>query len=293
MVKTFLFSGMLFLVFASANNVTNCKTVPLDENRTHLEQLIDSCTEAFRRGRGDKVTVYRLGYAFEKTGDYGSAVKWLKKSALLGYPLAYRDLARMVEKGEGVKKDPDLALMLYLVAIRPDNIKYLNTSGDNNISSVTKVIPEFQSRVTEWPLLELSQKNSRHVFVHLGYAYLTGNYGTRKSEGKAFYWFMRAAEKKDSYAKTELAKLCLAGIGTKEECEQVFDWNLELAHEDDPQAQYLTGVRYYKGVGVAKDEERALWWLTHSADQNNSNAKNLLRLIQSHGDKGSSEKKSQ
>jgi TPR repeat protein len=183
--------------------------------------------------------------------------------------------------------------MLYLVAIRPDNERYLKTSEEGNKNDAIKLIPELQSSVTQWPLLELSQKNSRHVFVHLGYAYLTGSYGVGKSEGKAFYWFMQAAEKNDSYAKTELAKLCLAGIGLKEECEKVFDWNLELAHQSDPRAQYLTGVRYHKGVGVAKDEERALWWLTHSADQNNSDARNMLKLIQSPNDKESSEKKSQ
>jgi TPR repeat protein len=294
MFKIFLYPCIVFSVFGWANSSAHsCKAVPLDENKTHLEQLINSCAEALKRGGEDAVTTYRLGYAFEKRGDYQSAVKWLKKSALLGSPLAYRDLAGMVERGEGVKRDPDLALMLYLIAIRPDNERYLKTSEEGNKNDAIKVIPELQSRVTQWPLLELSQKNSRHVFVHLGYAYPTGSYDVGKSEGKAFYWFMQAAEKNDSYAKTELAKLCLAGIGLKEECEKVFDWNLELAHQSEPRAQYLTGVRYHKGVGVAKDEERALWWLTHSADQNNSDARNMLKLIQSPNDKESSEKKSQ
>lgn len=268
--------GILFLHFGWAeDSVQSCKTIPLDENRTHLEQLIERCTEAFGAGSGDKITMYRLGYAFEKTGDYKSALKWLKKSASLGYPAAYRDLASMVLRGEGVKSDPDLALMLYLVAIRPDNKEVSKEGGNDAIN----VIPELQSRVTQWPLLELSEKENRHVFVHLGYAYLTGSYEAGKSEGKAFYWFMRAGEKNDRYAKIQLAKLCLKGIGTKEECEQVFDWNLELAHQDDPLAQYLLGMRYYKGIGVPKEEERALWWFSHSADQNNSEAKAMLETI--------------
>ena len=291
MIKVLLSLGIIFLHFGWADDSAHsCKTVPLDENKTHLEQLIESCTGAFGMGRGDKITMYRLGYAFEKKGDYKSALKWLKKSALLGYPAAYRELALMVEKGEGVKKDPDLALMLYLVATRPDHKKISKEGGKND---TIKVIPELQSRVTQWPLLELSQTNSRHVFVHLGYAYLAGSYEAEKSEGKAFYWLMRAGEKNDHYAKIQLAKLCLEGVGTKEECEQVFDWNLELAHQDDPQAQYLIGLRYYKGVGVSKDEERALWWLAHSADQNNSDAEHMVRMIKRQRDEQNKKKKSQ
>jgi len=294
MIKIFLYLSITLLIFGSANGSTElCRTVPLDENRTHWDQLIERCTEVFGRGKGDEITMYRLGYAFEKTGDYKSAVKWLKKSASLGYPAAYRELAGMVLKGEGVKRDPDLALMLYLVAIRPDNKESLNASKEGGQNDAVKVIQELQSRVTQWPLLELSQKNSRHVSVHLGYAYLTGSYEAEKSEGKAFYWFMRAGEKNDRYAKIQLAELCLKGIGTKEECERVFDWNLELAHQDDPEAQYLIGLRYYKGVGVSKDEERALWWLTHSADQNNSDAEHMVRMIKRQRGEQNKKKKSQ
>jgi len=146
MFKIFLYLGIVFSVFGWANSsVQSCKAVPLDENKTDLEQLIDSCTEALKRGGEDAVTTHRLGYAFEKKGDYQSAVKWLKKSALLGSPLAYRDLAGMVERGEGVKRDPDLALMLYLVAIRPDNERYLKTSEEGNKNDAIKVFPNFRA----------------------------------------------------------------------------------------------------------------------------------------------------
>ena len=280
LLKSFLYLSLpLLLLGAAGETLPRCEKAAPDANMTDLKQLIKSCTDAFEKGSGDEMTSYRIGYALEKTADYPSALKWLKRSARSGYPGAYRELALMVEKGEGVKRDRDLALMLYLVAIRPDNRRYFDPSDGERKGDIFEEIPELQSRVSVWPLLELSQQNNPLVFVHLGYAYLNGKYGAEVSEGKAFYWLMRAAEKGDRYARIELAKLCLGGIGLKEECEQVFDWNLKLAHEGDSQAQYLTGMRYYRAVGVPKDEERARWWFSHSAERNDSDAGAMLRVI--------------
>lgn len=238
------------------------------------------CSREFSLSSGrSAMALYRLGYNCEQNGNYDAAYRWFRKSAGLGYPPAYRELALMVVSGQGVKEDKDLAFRLYLRATRPDNEHFFYDSGTGTRSYTTDELLKLRSRMSIGSLLEEARHKNSDVWIHLGDAYLHGRYGVKKEREKAFYWFHKAAGSGDRYGLIQLTKLCLGGVGTGRECQKAFIQNRELAERGDPEAQYLTGVRYYKEKRGGSYDAEAIKWFKRSADQNNSDAKYMLLMI--------------
>jgi len=275
LVWTILFSALLM----AGNGADTCESLEIDQNKSSVAKVIELCSKEVAASKKNAVAMYRLGLAYEKMGDYRSAYRWYMKSARLGYPKAYRELAMMVVFGQGVKRDENLAFRLYLRATRPDNEKYFYDEETHTRSYSAEELLKLHSRVSVGSLLEEAGRKNPDAYVHLGDAYLNGKYGAKKEKSKAFYWFLKGAKRKDAYATIQLTKLCLDGTGRAEECAQAFDWNRKLAEKGDAEAQYLTGVRFYKGQGVAKSDEEAVKWFEKSAEQKNKDAEYMLVMI--------------
>ena len=259
-----------------------CRTIQIDDNRSRAEQAIRVCRREIATSGASEFTAYQLGLAYEKTGAYRSAYQWLMKSARMGYPKAYRELAMMVEYGLGVKQDSDLAFRLYIKATRPDNERYFLDRGSQTRSYSTEELLGLYSKISIGSLLLEARRENQDAYLHLADAFENGRYGARKNKSKAFYWYMKAARKNEPYAKIKLAKLCLGGAGNESECGQIFEWIRKLADLGSPEAQYLMGVRLYKGGNVPEDYEQAFYWFVKSAEQNNTDAEYMVKMIYRH-----------
>ena len=269
-------------VLWAAYTIDTCENIQIDENRSRAAHAIKLCEREIASSGENEIRDYRLALAYEMLGEYRSAYQWFVKSARRGYPKAYRELAMMVAKGRGVKQDDDLALRLYLRATRPDNVDYFLDKGSHTRSYSADEMLELYSKITIGSLLQEARSENPDAYLHLADAFENGRYGARKNRSKAFYWYMKAARKNETYAKIKLAKLCLGGTGTQGDCEEVFGWIAKLAELGSPEAQYLTGVRLFKGVNTTEDYEQALYWFVKSAEQNNTDADYMVKMIYRH-----------
>ena len=101
----------------------------------------------------------------------------------------------------------------------------------------------------------------------LGYMYAHGE-GVKRDLGKAFDWYMEAAEQGHVEAQYEVGEMYSNGLGD----EEAFDWFMKAAEQDHAEAQYKVGEAYYCGKGVDEDLEEAFVWYLKSAEQEYADA---------------------
>ena len=97
---------------------------------------------------------YNLGYCYEKLGEFGKAVKWIRKVAEQGLAGAQCNLGASYANGEGVRKDAVKAVKWYRKA---------------------------------------AEQGDAEAQCNLGSCYVIGE-GVRKDAGKAVEWWPKAAE---------------------------------------------------------------------------------------------------
>ena len=134
LLVSLLFSGCAFFSQAYSEDAGQ----DLHQRGLYAEALANWRTAAEDNDRG---AAYRLGLALldgvTAKRDTKKALEWLKKSAKLGEPRAYRELGFLYDRGEaGLKKSPRLAARYYLRAARqnlPDaqyNIGVMYENGE-------------------------------------------------------------------------------------------------------------------------------------------------------------------
>jgi len=148
----------------------------------------------------------------------------------------YYVIGQKLYKGEGVKRDGNLAFECFL-------------------RSAKRGLPDAQYRV--------------------GMAYDRGD-GVAKNKYNALQWYLKAAESGHAKAQMCVGYAYRNGEGCEEDVRLAFKWYLKAAKQDEDTAQNNLAMMYECGVGVERDIEKARHWYKKAIANGNAAASDNL-----------------
>ena len=173
------------------------------------------------------------------------------------------DLAKRIEKGNGMEKDPRLAALLYMMAADAGNKKAANVFVADTILRYKMKINKERLEVIKAAV----EEGYAPAQCSLAARYLIGH-GIEKNEILAFELFKNAAEKEYSEAQYYLGMMYLDGIVAEKETDKGLLLIETAANKGSAVAQYTLGLVYAKGKLREKDNQTAFNWMLKSAEQN-------------------------
>ena len=246
-------------------------------NKQESEKVRRFKATKIRAEQGDANTQYDAQYELSAMyfGGYGTpknykeAVKWLRKAAKQGNPLAQFDLGEMYYyKGRGVPKDKVKAAKWYHKAAEQgwDLAQYrlgeMYYRGEG--------VPKNYAEAVKW-WREAAEQGHAGAQYGLGKMYYKGQ-GVPKNEVEGYAWFLSAkanGDKKASKAVSILEKRLTAeqiekGQARAAELHRLntgeVKWWREGAGQGYASLQYKLGLMYANGEGVPKNEVEAYAW---------------------------------
>jgi len=197
---------------------------------------------------------YALG--FGSVPNYAAAAQWFEKSIQNGNSDATLELAKLIESGQGVKKDLNRVQQLYSVSL--------------------------QGFVKQYALLSPNKENIKKVSIlafRIARMYFEGK-GTPGDAVQALNWFMKSADLNNSVAQYQVGKMLLVGTGGTKDDHQAFEYFMRSAQSANEYAQYQVGKMFEKGIGVVADDQAAKHWYQVSAENGNEAAQNKLKQLE-------------
>lgn len=215
----------------------------------NLEQAIYWFKQAAQQGnmvaQKNLGRAYALGSGVQK--DLSQAIRWFGMVAQKNYecveknfqtvfknlsedrtiPHRYYCLGRLYEKGWGVQKDPEMALIYYQHAVQKMDLK-----------------AQYQLGVI-WAQGTIVQKNMN----------------------TAFQYFHQAALQGDPKAQFQVGRMFAEGQGVTKDLAEAFQYFQQAAKAGIPAAQYKLGCMYAEGTGTPQDLSSAIKWLESAAWQ--------------------------
>ena len=235
--------------------------------------------------------MYAMGYSVEQ--NYLEAARWYERAIQHdNYPFAAYALGCLYLRGQGVERDEERALELFLAAAEHEkqpNAYAMYELGKMYHRGIGAEIDE--TKADQW------DKLAYHAFVsiekerpddklqyRLGYMTLHG-IGTDPSPETAYFYWKKAVKLHNKDALYALGKLCLdpsfSGFSPQEG--ERYLWESWEKHQN-LQAAYLLGRAYAQGTLLPQNMEKALELLTVVAEKGNPYAQYLLGKIYYWGD---------
>ena len=171
--------------------------------------------------------------------DQAEAVKWVRKAADQGYPMAQFSLANCYDNGNGVTKDPVEAA------------KWMRKAADQGFVSAQYSLA----------------------------AYYASGEGVSQNLAEAAKWTRKAAEQGYAPAQSNLGGCYAIGLGVAMNQVEAVKWFRKAAEQGDSPSQYNLGNSYANGDGVAKDEAEAVKWFRKAAQQGHTEAAKSLDAL--------------
>ncbi|MBR6058167.1 MAG: sel1 repeat family protein [Lentisphaeria bacterium] len=185
-----------------------------------VKQDINKAIEYYNRAADMDVpeAMTKMAVIAEQKGDYTTALKNLRKLAILGNPVCMRKVAIFLMNGLGTPvNDTEIIDMLTAAA----------------------------------------QKGDRRAQVHLADCYQRGQ-GVEVNYDEMFNWLMLAAQDSDPEAQTKLAYCYQKGYGTVKNTDVAFNWYQLAANADYAPALVSLGDCYRDGSGTAMNPAKAV-----------------------------------
>jgi TPR repeat protein len=189
-----------------------------------------------------------------------------------GDPRAQFNLGIYYMNGEGVAKDPVVAVSWYTKAAAQGN-----ASAQNNLGiccatgNGTKLDP---AQAIYWWKKSATQNDS-HAACGLGRAYATGS-GAPKDLVQSIFWYRRSAGLGYGPAQLELARAYSRGEGVTKDLTEAIKWYRQAAVGGNVFAQSTLGTAYATGLGVSRDVQEAVKWYRRAADGQDAEAQKAL-----------------
>lgn len=210
---------------------------------------------------------WRLVSGSHVVKDVSKGIEYLRRSVEKGYSYAAANLGDYLVCGSyGIQKDPVEGERLLRLAIDDGNafamycLAYEILNG--NVRSTVSEAEELFVRA--------SNLGEDRAMVELGKRYRDGDKGLAKNHSKALYYFHLASEYKNSEG-IKLYKQYQEQSSTR--------WIRFAADQGNVEAQYELGIRYAYGIGVYKSYYEAKKWLRLAANQENTDAVELLAKL--------------
>lgn len=237
----------------------------------------------------NKISFYRFGYeenqVFDKI-ELAAAAKWYKKKAVEGDITSLKKLADCYENGNGVKRDQNKALKLYIKAAEQGNAKaqlflgehYYNGWGscyederdyDEALKWYKKAAEQGEAEAQLW-MGDYYSAEAEEEFEGDGEYYIDIN---EAKQNLAIEWYTRAAEQGQCEAQCRLAEYYFDQKNFKESVK----WYTKAAKQGDAEAQYVTAC-FISGKFPYKLQNNlnAIGLYLKSAIQGNANAQFTL-----------------
>lgn len=167
---------------------------------TDLNQFPDNCLDALAK-QNYYYAIFKKAITLEENKEFKLAYQSYEKLAFKGYSRAENNIAKMLERGQGVKQSFSKAMFFYNRSIKKGNPFAAGNLGrfyrDGN-KGATKNLP------VAFKLIYFAAMRGRHSSqTELGKLYLTGT-GVVKNKDKAIFWLELAAVNGDKKAKNIL-----------------------------------------------------------------------------------------
>jgi len=109
--------------------------------------------------------------------------------------------------------------------------------------------------------------------------YIAGK-GTKQSDRKANYWLDMAARQGLREAQIMLADRYYAGTGTpRPYFAHALKWFIAAGNQGDAHGQAMAGKMFYKGIGTKRDYKEAFQWLYQSAQRRDAESQHLVGVM--------------
>ncbi|MCP4176921.1 MAG: protein kinase [bacterium] len=255
--------------------------------------------------------MYNVGYMYSNglgvLQNYTKTKKWYEKSLTHGNSLAAYNLACMYFEGVGTEKNYKKAMHLYLISSAKGysyamyNLGYMYMNGFGTEVDYVKAFNWFMksaelgnpdamfeigymyykglgrreniAKAYKWFVLAAKNDISEAMY------YVASIYMNKKEYGPARWWFIKSADKGNSYAMNFLGDIYIKGLSVKKNYDKAFDYYEEAAEKGNAAAMLNLGMMYSKGIGVSQNYSTALNWYQKSFDRDNKNAGYELELL--------------
>lgn len=232
-----------------------------------LQRLVSQAQSGDAYAQFDLGMKYANGEGVKK--DPAMAMEWIQKAAGGGDARALVHLARLYVAGDGVRRDALYAYLLYRRAALTSSAEAQNELGKMHERGVS---PDQGSKPD--PLLSLdywtSSGMSRVEFDRLY------EDGVVKDSGTAADWYQKSAAQNHAEGKFNLGRMYARGEGVPKDTARAIGLYEEAAALGSSNAQFSLAVRYDSGQDVEKDPSRALELYKKSAAQGHANAQLYL-----------------
>ena len=230
--------------------------------------------------------MYAMGYGVEQ--DYLEAALWYERAVQHNnYPFAAYALGTLYLRGQGVERDEERALELFLTAAEHENqanayamyeLGKMYRRGIGTEIDETKANYWDKMAYNAFVSIEKARPDDRLQY-RLGYMALHG-IGTDPSPETAYFYWKRAVKQHNKDALYALGKLCLdpAFPGFSPQEGEYYLWESWEKHQN-LQAAYLLGKSYAQGTVLPQNMEKALELLATVAEKGNPYAQYLLGKI--------------
>lgn len=273
------------------------------ERRKDMFWPQEEALDYFRKGAemGDIISLYHAGRYFLEgiatIPDKKKGYQYMQNAYSRGYKKAAFYIARCYEKGEGVSKDPELALDFYKESARLDNPdacqwvcrKYY----EHEFKDYTKVVEYGEKALAlgkEGVKFEVAYANdhignkerAKNLYMQLaenGNIAAMNNLGCllNDSEEKA-KWFLKAADSGDNVAQSNIAYYYLMGIGVEKDIVLALQYYEKSANSGYEVAMYKLGNIYKNGEFVECDGSKMKYWYERAISQGHIDAALSLAL---------------
>jgi TPR repeat protein len=190
---------------------------------------------------------------------YREEAKTARQRAEAGDPQAQNVLARLLMRGQGLKKNEAEGILWLAksLSLAPDSAAYLTILGRMYESGhdLTENLPAALATYRQ-----AADLGSAEAMYELGQCYEFG-IGVPKDETTAAKWFRQSAEKGYSEAQFSIGvSHAKAQDGFPQDYPQALQWLQKAAAQNHPQALFWMGNMYEEGWGVPKDLVEAEFW---------------------------------
>lgn len=122
-------------------------------------------------------------------------------------------------------------------------------------------------------LYKQAKNGNAEAQCELGSNYRRGFFVPEKSDEKAAYWTIKAAEQGHARAKG----LCYEfGYGVEKSDDKAVEWYKKAIVQGDAKAQRILGVHYMRGKGVEQSDEKAVELFTKAVENGDISARACL-----------------
>lgn len=237
---------------------------------------------AAKIAENDAETFYQRGVGHVKgttvRKDFHEAVKWLQKSADMGYAKAQFSLSIRYMLGQGVKKnykkafgwlkkaaDQGLVEAQYGVGLRYYWGQGTTKDSAKAMDWLAKAAQQGHKGAEYQLDFIKAQEDDLSAQYRLSKKYRDGS-GVDKDNKKEIFWLEKAAKGGHVKAQYELAKMFLEGNGAQRNTKQAGNFFQLAAEAGHAAASLALGEMYYKGVGKKKNLARAYAFIFIAAE---------------------------